>query len=136
MRYLAIDLGLKRSGLAVGDDQSDIVSPLEVIAGADTLQRQRRIQQIIDEHDIGALVVGLPLNMDGSEGLPASKARQVARELGERCGLPVHLVDERLSSAQADTDMAGSGLTHKQKKARQDALAAAAILRNFFSGSA
>jgi putative Holliday junction resolvase len=133
MRYLAIDLGDKRTGLAVGDDQSRIASPLEVIASGDAPQRWRRIEQVIDEQAADELVVGLPLNMDGSEGPQVAKVRQFALELGKRFALRVHLVDERLSSAAADSSMAGLGLTRKQKKSRRDALAAATILQDFFS---
>ena len=76
-------------------------------------------------------LVGLPLNMDGSEGPSAAKVRVFIDQLAEATKLTVHAFDERLTSAAADEQMAQSGLTHKQKKARRDALAAAAILRGF-----
>ena len=69
--------------------------------------------------------------MDGTEGLAARKYRALANTLAEQCGLEVHLVDERLSTDAANDKMSRSGLTHGQKQARRDALAAAAILQQF-----
>lgn len=79
----------------------------------------------------GELVVGLPVNMDGTEGPQARAVRSFADRLGRRTGRVVRLQDERLTSAEADWRMAGSGMTHKQKKMKRDALAAAAILRDY-----
>ncbi len=132
MRYLAIDLGAKRTGLAVGDDLMRIATPLEVINTNSPEQRQRSIANAIDKHGPDALIIGIPLNMDDSEGPAAKNARAQAQQLGEQFGLPVHLVDERLTSVEADEHMAQSGLTHKRKKNRRDALAAAAILMRYF----
>ncbi|MFN3167535.1 MAG: Holliday junction resolvase RuvX [Phycisphaeraceae bacterium] len=132
MRYLAIDLGDKRTGVAFGDTFTGIVTPLEVIGTASENERFARLRDLIEREGPGALVVGWPLNMDGSAGPSAQKCKAFADQLGEATGLPVHLHDERLTSAIADEQMAMSGLTHKQKKARRDALAAAAILRGFF----
>lgn len=132
MRYLAIDIGTKKTGLATGDDITKIASPLSVIQTASAEQRQDALSQAIEEHEPDALVVGLPLNMDGSEGIAAERIRQFADEMTTQFGIPVHLVDERLTSYDADLKMQQSGLTYKGKKRRRDALAAAAILRGFF----
>jgi putative Holliday junction resolvase len=133
MRYLAIDPGAKRTGLALGDDITKVASPLTVVEAADAAQRLAGIERQIAEQGPDALVVGLPLNMDGSEGPAAEAARQFAATLRARTGLAVHLVDERLSSEAANDQMRQSGLTRGQKKSRRDALAAATILRDFFS---
>ncbi len=133
MRYLAIDLGAKRTGLAVGDDATGIASPLDVIVTAAEAERLRFIARAIDDQGPDALVLGLPLNMDGSEGPAARAARAFAGQLQQRFGLPVHFADERLSSVAADEQMARTGLTHKGKKRRRDALAAAAILRAYLA---
>jgi putative Holliday junction resolvase len=79
------------------------------------------------------LVVGLPMNMDGTEGKAAAKARAFGAALAQRTGRAVQFQDERLTSADADWSMARSGMTHKEKKQRRDALAAAAILRDFLA---
>ncbi|MCC7407676.1 MAG: Holliday junction resolvase RuvX [Phycisphaeraceae bacterium] len=132
MRYLAIDPGGKRTGLAVGDDGTGIVSPLEVVE-ADTREKLLvALERVVREQEPGALVVGLPLNMDGSEGAGARAAKELARVLGKRFGLPVRLADERLSSFEAEERLRELELTRGKKKQRRDALAAAAILQSFF----
>ena len=141
MRYLAIDLGDKRTGIATGDATTRIASPVAVL---DIPAAERQGQALMDAivrtiadfwtpRDPGELVVGLPINMDGTEGPAAKKARDIARVLSERTKRRVHLFDERLTSAEADWRMAQSGLTHAQKKARRDAIAAAAILEGFLN---
>ena len=136
MRYLSIDLGDKRTGFAVGDDASGIVSPVDVIVTASPDERLRRLEEAVREHEPDALVLGVPFNMDGTAGPAAAKVRAVGAQLAERTGKKVFEMDERLTSAAADAQMAQTGLTHGQKKARRDALAAAAILRDFLESRA
>jgi len=139
MRYLAIDLGDKRTGLALGDDLTRIVSPLEVlevpIAANQGADLEAAIARAIGEHlgPLGELVVGLPLNMDDTEGPRAKLVRAFGERLAIRTARTVHYCDERLSSADADWSMARSGMTRGEKKRRRDALAAAAILRDFIA---
>ena len=133
MRYLAIDLGEKRTGIAVGDDVTGIASPIETIQASTPDLLFKGFERVIEEQGPDALVLGVPLNMDGSDSPGVTKAKALAEQLTQRFGLPVHLVDERLTSVAADEQMAQSGLTRGQKKARRDALAAAAILRNFLA---
>lgn len=133
MRYLAIDLGDKRTGVAVGDDGTRLVSPLEVIA-APRSRIMESLLEVVDEHGPGALVIGLPLNMDGTEGPQAQLVREFGNQLAAATKLPVHFQDERLSSYAAEEHLKGSGRTHKQKKQLRDALAAAEILRDFLDG--
>jgi len=133
VRYLAIDPGDKRTGLAVGDDTSGIASPFDVIVTASAQHRLSRIGDVLAQEQPDAVVVGLPLNMDGSEGAPAKQARLLAQTITQQFGVTTHMMDERLTSHVADQQMAGHGLTRGQKKARRDALAAAAILHDFFA---
>lgn len=132
MRYLSIDLGDKRTGVAIGDDVTGIASPHDVVRTGGEDDRLRQLLALIESEGPDGVVVGLPLNMDGSLGPAAQKAVAVGRRLAEASGMAVYFADERQTSLIADEQMAGSGLTHKQKKARRDALAAAAILRVFF----
>lgn len=134
-RYLAVDLGDKRTGLAVGESGLGVVTPIEVIEipAARREDLLAAIARAALAHKPDALVIGIPLNMDGTSGPAAVKAREFGSALAAALSLPVHEQDERLTSADADWAMAGSGLTHKKKKARRDALAAAAILRDYLS---
>jgi putative Holliday junction resolvase len=137
VRYLCIDLGDKRTGLAVGDAITGVVSPagvLEVpIASAGGAELQRALLKAIDQHGPGALVLGLPLNMDGTQGPRAKLVRAWGTRIELASRLTVSYQDERLTSADADWQMARTGLTRGQKKAKRDALAAAAILRDFLA---
>lgn len=138
MRYIGIDLGDKRTGIALGDSITRLATPVKVL---DISITERNGDALLDglaqEIDTlvgkghAELVVGLPLNMDDSEGPRAKLARAWGGRLGIRTGRIVHYQDERLSSVDADWQMAQSGLTHKQKKERRDAIAAAAILADF-----
>lgn len=141
MRYLCIDLGDKRTGLAVGDAETRLVSALSVlespiaVRGGEALLEA--LAKAVDEQlgkSAGELVVGLPLNMDDTEGPRAKSVRAFAARIGERIGRVVHFQDERLTSAAADWSMARSGMTRGEKKQRRDAIAAAEILRDFLAG--
>ncbi len=137
MRFLGIDLGDKRTGLAVGDDETGLASPLRVIEHPLTAGQSlhpalgERLTHAVKEAVADGLVIGLPLNMDGTEGPHAKRARLLGAAIGALLGLPAHFHDERLTSDAADWAMAQSGLTHKGTKARRDALAAAAMLQDF-----
>ena len=132
MRYLAIDHGQKRTGLAISDASETLVSPHSVIETANEEELLRRISDVLDTEEIDAIVVGLPINMDGTEGDRSKKVRQFVLAIQQRTDKPVHLHDERLSSFEADCLAGDLELTRKKKKKRLDAIAAAAILRSFF----
>ena len=146
MRYLSIDLGDKRTGVALGDDETRIVAPLEVVevpidrhAGGALIGALSRIFDDQIGTDPGEIVLGLPLNMDGTEGPRAKASRAFGVRLEEAIGRRVHLHDERLTSAGADEHFAerarsGARLTNARKKARRDALAAALLLESFLAG--
>lgn len=129
MRYLAIDYGMKRTGLAVCDSGETIASPLAVVQGHKDLIA--RIKRIVASEGIGGIVLGLPLNMDGSEGPQAKLVQAFAKELGKHIQIPIHLQDERLSSFEAEQKLQEFGLTRGKRRARLDALAAADILQTF-----
>jgi len=129
MRYLAIDFGTKRIGLAICDQSETIVSPLAVIEG-----KRKPLTKIIDtikSENAEALVVGLPLNMDGSTGPQAKLVYDFAGQLKKLVDIPVHFQDERLSTFDAEEKIAPAEFTIKKKKKRLDAIAAAAILEAF-----
>jgi len=129
MRYLAIDYGEKRTGLAICDANETIVTPLAVIHGRKELQK--KISAVIRKEDVEAVVIGLPLNMDGSEGSQAKLVLKFAEQLREHLDVPVHFQDERLSSFDAEQKLAPAELTRSKRRKRLDAVAAASILEAF-----
>ena len=135
MRMLAIDIGGRRTGFATGDSELAMAQPIGVVEHANERELMEAIHRMAREHEPDALVVGLPLNMDDTEGPAAARMRQTAQRIGNQTGLPVHLHDERLTSFEADSRMARSGRTHAGKKRIRDAIAAAALLEDYFSSS-
>ena len=131
MRIVCVDLGDVRTGLAAGDDVVGLVQPLKVIEERDERRRLEKVADAIAEHGADLVLVGLPINMDDTEGPRAKAARAFGAALSERCGLAVEFHDERLSSFEADESLKGSGLTRKGKKRIQDAVAAATILQDW-----
>lgn len=139
MRTLAIDLGTRRVGLALSDAGGTLASPLEVIEVSSPQQAHEKVLAAIAEHQPVRLVVGLPLNMDGTIGPAVRQVMKWGRELASQAGLPVIFIDERLSSFEADQSLlsarrAGRKLTRKDRKHRQDAIAAAVFLQDFLDG--
>jgi 6-phosphogluconolactonase len=129
MRYLAIDYGQKRIGLAVSDAGEAMAFPLLTIdADSDPLSK---IAGVIQEERIGAILVGLPLNMDGTEGPQAKAVRLFGRKLSAKVSIEITYFDERLSSSDADWKLSGMELTRGKKKKLQDAIAAASFLQAF-----
>ena len=129
MRYLAIDYGNKRTGLAICDEAETIASPLAVIQGQKDLIQ--KISAIIENENVDAVVLGLPLNMDGSEGAQTKLVLKFGKQLQNHLKIPVLLHDERLSSFGAEEKLTSANYTRKKKKKRLDAVAAAEILESF-----
>ena len=132
MRILAIDLGDQRTGLARADRITNIASPaglVEVPIDHDDGNRllDALAREIAPEPRDAEILIGLPLNMDDSVGPRAKLVQVFAQRLADRAQRSIILVDERRTSVAADAKMSQTGLTHKQKKKRRDAIAAAAI---------
>ena len=132
MRWLAIDYGTKRIGVAIGNTDDGIASPIETIPAHPPVAAIVRLRELVAEYEVAGLVVGWPLNMDDTEGPQGKVSRAFAQTLADATKLEVRLWDERLSSFAADQQLAGL-LTRKKKKAIQDAVAAAAILHDFLA---
>lgn len=131
-RLLAIDWGEVRIGLAVTDETQLIASPLE------TLVRRRgkrfpmpRFLELIEELEPAGLLVGLPLDSDGREGESATRARELAGLVRERTGLPVALVDERMTTARALAAVKEQGGSVRGRKQDVDSLAASLLLQHY-----
>ena len=139
MRTLAIDLGARRIGLALSDDGGRFATPHEVLTVSSPDQALDPILTLIRNEGVERLLVGLPLNMDGTFGTAARETIAWGNTLASRAGKPVLFVDERLSSFEAERQLvdrkrAGEKLTRKRKKERLDALAAAGFLQAFLDG--
>jgi putative Holliday junction resolvase len=133
MRFLAVDLGDKRTGLAIADEEPLLVHPLNVLEIAIGPLLINAIRKAIHEHDAQAIVLGLPLDMDGSIGPRAKLTQEFGEELLSNTSIPIFYQDERLTSVAAEEHLSQSGRTHKQKKRVRDALAAAEILKDFLA---
>ena len=128
---LAFDFGEKRIGTAVGQSVTRTATPLETIPVRRMKPDWSAIDTLIDAWKPDALIVGLPLNMDGTEQRITAHARRFARRLHGRSGLPVHLADERLSTREAWTRLIESG----SRRDGPDAVAAQVILEGWFAES-
>jgi putative Holliday junction resolvase len=135
-RFLALDVGDRRLGVAVSDETGLIASPVEVIRRASRAEDFARIAQLAQEYGVGALVVGHPLNDDGSAGPQAQRIERYAKALAaalQAAGLelPVILWDEYRSTQRAQESMIASGRKARRRRARLDAVAAAFILQDY-----
>ncbi len=129
MRYLAIDYGAKRTGLAICDSAETIASPLAIIQGQKELLK--KIAEVVETEHVEAVVLGLPLNMTGSESSQTRLVLKFAERLKQHLHIPVHLQDERLSSFSAEEKLASAKFTKEKMRKRLDAVAAAEILEAF-----
>jgi putative Holliday junction resolvase len=129
---MGIDYGQKRIGVAISDSAGNIASPLTVLSATGRLADDAAsVVALADRHEVERFVVGLPINMDATEGPQAKLTRTFAGELKSLSGRPVDLHDERLSSWAADRAFDEAQLTRKQRNARRDAVAAQIILQGY-----
>jgi putative pre-16S rRNA nuclease len=132
-RLLALDLGARRVGVAVSDELRLSVRPLPAIARASWKKLLSEIAELCRSFDAKGVVVGLPLNLDGTEGEAAQEARRIARNLSLSLNLPVYLQDERLTSRAAEQTLRDSGASASEVASRVDGEAAALILSDFLA---
>jgi putative Holliday junction resolvase len=135
VRALGIDPGSKRIGIAVSDRSGTIASPLTVLQRSRS--RQHDLQQIaalVRDEEADVVVVGLPLNMDGSHGRAARLAIDEARRLATVVGVPVEMHDERRTTVSADRSMLEAGLDAPARRQRVDKVAAAIMLQSWLDG--
>jgi len=130
-RVLGLDVGSRRIGVAVSD-------PLGITAqGLETLQRRNKrhdyehLKRVIKEYQVKEIVVGLPLRMSGAEGTQSEKMRAFADELHKKFGLPVHLWDERLTSAEANRFLRETEMSIEKRGKAVDRMAAVLILQGW-----
>lgn len=127
-RFLGVDYGTKRVGLAISDGLGLVARPLEVVPREDLADALTRI---FDEHGIEAVIVGLPTALAGHEGESASGARKLGDEIGDLLGVPVEYVDERFTSRMAEGVLLEANMRRDERKASVDKVAAAIILQTY-----
>ena len=137
MKYLGLDYGSKTVGVAVTDATGTVIREVEIIRRQKEKMLRRtcaRIEEIVSGEKPEIIVIGLPLNMDGSEGERAEKARLFGEMVARRTGLPVRFQDERLTTVEASEIMDENGIRNdKDRKAHVDSVAAAVILGDFLN---
>jgi len=131
MRLLGLDFGTKRIGVALSDEMGWTSQGLTTIERKGNQKDIEKIGRLVEEHEVEGIVLGLPLNMDGSEGKSAEAVRKFAALLQERLKTAVHLWDERLSSWEAEGILKEAQVKPKKRKQVVDKLAAALILKSY-----
>jgi putative holliday junction resolvase len=145
-RILALDYGRVRIGLALASAHSALAQPLATLERINRNEDMRRLREIVREHSVKQVVVGLPLRLDGTRGEMAEEAARFARRVHKQLGLPVEMVDERLTSWEAERQMEeqqgrgyqptsvhahGKNRAKRSPKTGADAMAAAIILKEY-----
>ena len=128
MRVLGLDIGDKRIGVALSDPQGILASPLTIIERSDEQSGIKAIVDIVTQKQVGRIIVGLPLSMDGSIGEQAKKVEAFIQELSDHTEVPIEFRDERLSTLSAKRLMRD---VRKSQKMKDDAVAAALILQSY-----
>jgi putative Holliday junction resolvase len=131
MRYLGLDIGDRRIGVALSDPSGMLASPLTIIERSQELADLEAIDSIIKQNDVGWVIVGLPRSMNGSLGRQAEKVSDFTNKLCQHIQVPVAFRDERLTTVSARRFMRESGSKKARARARDDAIAAALILQGF-----
>ena len=131
MIALSVDLGHARTGLAVSDKSGFLASSLCVITEHNDEKLIQKIAEKVKETKAQIIVVGLPRNMDGSEGESALRARELAARLSELTGVPHHMQDERGTTITAHSYLSAGNVYGKKRKQKVDAVAASIILQDY-----
>ena len=131
MRILGIDYGSKRLGLSLSDQDEILASPLPVRTRTTIKEDLDFLAQLVREKEVAKIVLGLPLNMNGSQGEMARAVQEFADELRRACAVPVILFDERLTTSEAERVLIEADISRKKRKNLRDGLAAVLILQGY-----
>jgi len=135
-RLLAIDLGVKRIGVAVCDDLRISIRPLTMIERRSWKDLLRRVLALVATYDLKGLVIGLPLSLEGQEGQASKEVRAIADKFRRSMSVPVYLQDERLTTFAAKSARKSEGRSENEIERAIDSEAAAIILRDFITSNA
>lgn len=130
-RLLALDVGDKRIGVAVSDATGMLVTPVETIHRKNSKLDVARVAKLAEDHEVAAVIVGLPKNMDGTEGEQAAKVKSFAKRIVRETRLPVHFEDERLSSFTATERLVERGIDTGRNRDLIDMESAVVILQSY-----
>ena len=133
MKIMGIDYGDARTGIAISDLLCSIVGTTTVIHSRNKEKTLLEIKRLVDENQIGEIVMGLPKNMNGTEGPRAELCREFAAQVEEATGLPVKLWDERRTTVEAHNILSEHNYHGKKRKNTVDAVAAALILEGYLA---
>jgi len=129
VRILAVDPGSKRVGLAMSDPTETIAQALDTVPAQPEESLARRLAEIARSHEAARIIVGLPLRLDGTHGAEAAAARKLAAAIRHESGLPVELVDERLTTKAAERALIEGGVRREQRRQDIDRVAATMLLQ-------
>lgn len=136
-RIMAIDWGERRVGVALSDEGRTIASPHSVIKRTHSLKKDiDKISSLIEKSDVSMVLVGVPRQMDGSQGLAADRIMEVVRKLQEELAVPVKTRDERLSTAEAQRILIEGDVSRRKRKGVVDSVAAALFLQTYLDSGA
>jgi putative pre-16S rRNA nuclease len=133
-RILAIDYGVRRVGTALSDETGTLASPLTRVEMRGPKQLARDLAELALEHGVEEIVLGLPLGLDGQPGEHSAAVEDLARRLRGRLNLPLHLLDERFTTAQAERALLEAGRRGREKQMVVDCAAATVLLQSFLDG--
>jgi putative Holliday junction resolvase len=132
-RILALDVGKKRIGLAVSDELGLTAQGLDTLERGRLREDLRKLEQLAQERNVSAFLVGKPLHMSGAESRQSEYTREFAARLAEHTGLPIIFWDERLTSAEAERMLRAGGATLEQRKKAVDRMAAVLLLESYLA---
>jgi putative Holliday junction resolvase len=135
MTTAALDFGKKRIGIAISDHTGSGAYPLGIVERRSLAADLEQIERALASREVTQIVVGLPINMDGTEGPAAGAARDFARRVGDHLSVPVEMFDERLTSREAE-ERVGPRSRHRRRRRPLDAVAAAVILEGWLAAKA
>ncbi len=133
MVILSVDFGRARTGIAICDPGEMLASPVTVINEKYVPNLVQKVSSLASERKAERIVVGLPVNMDGSEGESARNARRFAQALQDECGIPVDMFDERCTTMEAHVFLNATNTRGKKRKEVVDAVSAVIILENYLA---
>ncbi len=131
MKFLGIDFGHKRVGLAVSDDLNITAQGLGFVHFTDICQFIRHLSQLIENKGITSIVIGNPVNMSGKDSPGSRKVKDLAEKINKELNINVNLWDERLTTVSAQRILISANITRKKRKEKVDSLAAQIMLQNF-----